>query len=87
MNKLYRQIKMNQIPTIAPPKKVTGAMKSADNEIDLNRPFYELQMHDVTHDVSNSIQYILQVAGKMSQSEKAIIYKNEFGVKSIFHKH
>jgi len=78
-------IRLNQLESLHKDEKPKGLKPSSD--IDSTKPIYEIQLHSSTIDASNSVQYIMQVFGKLHNHEDAIIYKLESGFKSVFFTH
>lgn len=85
-NKLVNQIRLNQVKPYHTDEKQKGLKPSAD--LDINKPIYEIQLHSQTIDVSNSVQYIMEIFRKLSSRvNDGVIYKQEHGFKSVFFKH
>lgn len=80
---LAKQIRLKQIKELKPEKE-TELPKS--KQVDTQKPLYEIQINNITHDISNSVQYILESARKFESQNNLTIYEIEFGVKTIFFK-
>lgn len=80
---LLKQIRLKQLKSLKPEKE-KSLPKSKD--VDVNKPLYEIQINNITHDISNSVQYIMESAKKFESENNLTIYKIEFGVKTVFFK-
>ena len=84
---LHQTLRLNQIKCVIPESEIRKAANQTSKKVKLNHdiPIYELSLHDITIDMSNSFKYIREEFDKLNKKQKdAIIYKLEHSVKSVF---
>lgn len=84
---VHRAIRMNQIKCTIPESEIRKQANQTSKNVKLNHdiPIYELSLHDVTADMSNSFKYIREAFDRLNKKQKcAIIYKQEHGFKKVF---
>ena len=84
---LHQSLRLNQIKCTIADSEIRKAANKTSKNLRLNhdRPIYELSLHDVTIDMSNSFKYIKEEYCKLNKKQSdATIYKMQHGFKKVF---